>query len=74
MTSLFSAGLMDVHESYDGFITEVPGYTWDPKAQLVGEDEPIKERDYYLDGGRYGVKTPEVLWRPMLRSAHALAA
>jgi PBSX family phage terminase large subunit len=74
MTSLFSAGLIDVHESCKGLIEEVPGYTWDPKAQLVGEDKPIKERDHYLDAGRYGVKTPEVLWRPEIRNAHALAA
>lgn len=74
MTSLFTARMIDVHESCEGFIEEAPAYTWDPKAQLLGEDKPIKERDHYLDGGRYGVKTPEVIWRGEVRGGYDLAA
>lgn len=67
--SALQTGLLDVHESCEGFIEEAPAYTWDPKAQLIGEDKPIKERDHSLDGARYGIKTPEVIWRPLVLAA-----
>lgn len=68
VASLLQSGLLDVHESCTGWIEEAPAYTWDPKAQLLGEDKPMKERDHCLDGGRYGIKTPEAIWRPLIRS------
>lgn len=74
VASLLQTGLLDVHEGCEGWIEEAPAYTWDPKAQLLGEDKPIKERDHSLDGGRYGIKTPEVVWRQLVRDAYDLAA
>ncbi|ROO51065.1 PBSX family phage terminase large subunit [Micromonospora sp. Llam0] len=74
VNSLLAEGLLYVHESCEGWIDEAPGYVWDDKAALLGEDKPLKQRDHSLDGGRYAIKTPEVVWRKMLRTDYALAA
>lgn len=36
---------------------EYPSYAWDPKAQLKGEDKPIKESDHACDSDRYVLYT-----------------
>lgn len=74
--SLLDTGLLRVHESCAGWIEEAPGYVYDPKKQLLGEDAPYKEagKDHSLDGGRYAIKTPEVIWRSQIRGAWDLAA
>ena len=36
-------------------IVEIEGYVWDPKAQLRGEDKPLKVNDHGVDALRYGV-------------------
>jgi PBSX family phage terminase large subunit len=74
IASLLSEGLLRVHESCEGWIEEVGGYVWDEKAALLGEDKPLKLNDHSMDAGRYAVKTPEVLWRPLVRGALDLAA
>ncbi|WP_431892676.1 PBSX family phage terminase large subunit [Micromonospora haikouensis] len=73
VASLLAEGLLFVHESCAGWIEEIPGYVWDEKAALLGEDKPHKDKDDSLDAGRYAAKTPEVVWRPMLRQVPALA-
>lgn len=74
VASLLAEGLLFVHESCAGWIEEIPGYVWDEKAALLGEDKPVKVGDHSLDAGRYAIKTPEVLWRPLVRGALDLAA
>jgi len=74
VASLLAEGLLFVHESCEGWIEEIPGYVWDEKAALLGEDKPMKVGDHSLDAGRYAIKTPEVLWRPLVRGALDLAA
>ncbi|MFI5852278.1 PBSX family phage terminase large subunit [Micromonospora chalcea] len=74
MSSLLGNDQLRVHASCRGLIDEIPGYSWDDKAAERGEDAPIKADDHSIDAARYAIKTPEVLWRPLLRSAHALAA
>lgn len=74
IASLLAEGLLFVHESCEGWIEEIPGYVWDEKAALLGEDKPVKVGDHSLDAGRYAIKTPEVLWRPLVRGALDLAA
>lgn len=69
VASLLAAGLLLVHESCEGWIGEAPGYTWDPKKALKGEDAPIKLNDHYLDGGRYAIKTTQSLWQSQLLEA-----
>ncbi len=46
---------------------EILGYSWDDKAVERGEDAPIKAGAHSVDAARCAIKTPEVLWRPMLR-------
>ena len=36
---------------------EYPAYSWDPKAQLKGEDKPVKECDHACDSDRYVLYT-----------------
>jgi hypothetical protein len=74
LNSLLAEGLLFVHESCEGWIQEAPGYVWDEKAALEGRDDPLKARDHSLDAGRYAIKTPEVVWRGLLRTDYALAA
>ncbi|EEP73514.1 phage terminase [Micromonospora sp. ATCC 39149] len=74
MSSLLGNDQLRVHASCRGLIDEIPGYSWDDKAAERGEDAPIKADDHSIDAARYAIKTPEVLWRPLLRSAHALTA
>jgi PBSX family phage terminase large subunit len=52
-----------------GFITEAPGYAWDPKATLAGEDKPLKMADHSLDAARYGITTTENIWRRFIKLA-----
>lgn len=66
VSSLLATDRLRVHESCKGWIDEAPGYTWDPDQAEKGIDEPIKAEDHSLDGGRYGLKTTEFLWRPHL--------
>ena len=69
VSSLLARGLLVVHESCEGWISEVTGYSWDDKAAAQGEDRPIKVDDHSLDAGRYAIATTEVLWRPLIRSS-----
>lgn len=74
VSSLFSTGDLLVHESAQGLIDELPGYSWDDKAAERGEDKPIKENDHSVDALRYGVRTTEALWRPYLPTRLEVAA
>ncbi|MCY1141368.1 PBSX family phage terminase large subunit [Actinoplanes sp. Pm04-4] len=67
VASLLAEGLLFVHESCAGWIEEIGGYVWDEKAALLGEDKPVKVGDHSMDAGRYAIKTPEVLWRQLIR-------
>lgn len=74
MSSLFGNDQLKVHASCRGLLDEIPGYSWDDKAAERGADAPIKADDHSIDAARYAIKTPEVLWRPLIRSDFALAA
>lgn len=73
MASLLATGRLLTTDRCQGFITEAPGYSWDPKATEKGEDKPLKVADHSLDAGRYAVVTTERLWRPAI-DLHAAAA
>jgi PBSX family phage terminase large subunit len=66
VSALLSTGRLRVHRRCKGFIGEVPGYSWDPKAAQRGEDAPIKAADHALDGCRYGVFTTRAAWQNQL--------
>ncbi|MGI6878819.1 PBSX family phage terminase large subunit [Microbacterium sp. gxy059] len=74
VASLLSEEQLVVTDHCPGFITEAPGYSWDSKAALQGQDMPVKVNDHSLDGGRYVVATTETMWRPMLNGVWSLAA
>lgn len=75
MSSLLGNDQLRVHQSCKGLIDEIPGYSWDDKAvERDGSDAPIKADDHSIDAARYAIKTPEVLWRPLVRGALGLAA
>lgn len=38
-------------------IEEYETYSWDTKAQLLGEDKPVKKNDHACDADRYGIHT-----------------
>lgn len=63
VASLLAAGRLVVHRSCKGLIGEIPGYTWDDKAQAKGEDRPIKANDHSVDALRYAITTSQHLWR-----------
>lgn len=53
--SLLGASRLHVTDRCHGFITEAPGYSWDPKATEHGDDKPLKTADHSLDAARYGL-------------------
>lgn len=69
VASLLAQGLLLVHESCEGWIEEIGGYSWDSDKAAHGVDAPIKTSDHSMDAGRYAVKTTEQLWRPLLHGA-----
>lgn len=64
--SLFSTGRLYVSSRCKELIKEIPGYSWDERSAKLGIDSPIKVNDHGCDALRYGIKTPEAIWRPML--------
>jgi len=64
--SLLARDRLLVSDRCKGLIAEIPGYSWDDRAAKLGRDEVIKANDHGCDALRYGTKTPEMLWRPML--------
>lgn len=71
VASLLGDRTLLVSDRCQGFITEVTGYSWDPKKALVGEDAPIKVADDSLDAGRYIITTLEPQWRDEIRTLQA---
>lgn len=68
VSTLLANGQLKISDSCQALITEIPGYSWDPKATEKGQDKPIKIADHSLDALRYAVKTLEPLWRPHLKN------
>jgi PBSX family phage terminase large subunit len=68
VASLLGTRELLVTDRCPGLILEMPGYSWDPKATLRGEDKPIKTADDSLDAFRYVIVTLEQMWRSELAS------
>jgi len=62
-----------IHKSCKHLIEELPGYSWDEKAQLKGEDKRIKIADHGCDALRYGIKTTHAVWADIVTETPALA-
>lgn len=68
MASLLGDGKLKVADRCPGLIIEFPGYSWDEKAAMRGEDKPIKTADDSLDAARYIVTTLESQWHDDVRT------
>lgn len=55
-----------VTDRCENFMAEVTEYRWDEKATDEGEDQPVKESDHWLDGGRYIAHSTKHMWTPHL--------
>ena len=55
-----------IHNSCENLIKEFSTYIWDAKAQLKGEDKPIKENDHALDALRYAIYTKFARGTPII--------
>jgi PBSX family phage terminase large subunit len=71
VSTLLSAGLLRISKACPALIEEIPGYSWDEKAQAKGEDKPIKIADHGVDALRYGVKTTHSVWQGILEPVPA---
>lgn len=52
----FATGDLLIHESCTNLIDEILGYSWDPRAQANGIDQPIKADDHACDALRYAFR------------------
>ena len=67
VASLLSQGMLTISLKCVSLLEEIPGYVWDPKAALKGEDAPLKVGDHCCDAMRYGIVTTERIWRNSIR-------
>ncbi|MEU1020245.1 PBSX family phage terminase large subunit [Streptomyces sp. NPDC005898] len=74
VSSLLAADRLLVHESCEGLLAELPGYSWDPKATERGEDAPLKVDDHSADALRYAVHSTAHEWRHLLTAPREAAA
>ncbi|AYD86193.1 terminase [Streptomyces phage Darolandstone] len=74
VSSLLAADRLLVHESCEGLLAELPGYSWDPKATERGEDAPLKVADHSADALRYAVHSTAHEWRHLLTAPREAAA
>lgn len=55
VASMLSQERFFVDPSCKHTIAEFNSYVWDPKAQLRGEDKPLKQNDHSMDRNRYAL-------------------
>lgn len=67
LSSLFALGLLKIHRSCKHLLDEIPGYSWDDKKAMKGEDVPIKAADHGIDAARYAIHSTRSIWRYLLR-------
>lgn len=61
--SLVAAGKLVVAAECEGLRDEIPGYVWDDKAMLRGEEKPLKIDDHSIDAGlRYAPYSSRHIW------------
>ena len=55
VSSLIGRDLYTMDPACVNTIEEYETYSWDPNAQLLGQDKPIKKHDHACDSDRYGL-------------------
>ncbi|MEF3114496.1 PBSX family phage terminase large subunit [Streptomyces chrestomyceticus] len=73
-STALDSGLLRVHSSCEGLLSELPGYAWDATAADRGEDRPIKRDDHSLDALRYALHSTAHEWRHLIPAPAAPAA
>jgi len=66
VASLLAVDRLVVSSACTNLLTEIPGYSWDPKATARGKDEPVKQNDHWCDALRYAVATTQSRWRNLV--------
>lgn len=66
VAGLFAKDRLRIAASCEGLLTEIPGYSWDDKAALRGEDAPVKTADDSCDALRYAVHSTAWIWQQHL--------
>lgn len=66
ITNLMTNDLIRVHKRCENLLKELSSYSWDPKAQLRGEDKPLKKDDHSVDAFRYIGYSMRRMWTSLL--------
>lgn len=70
VANLIASGRLIATDRCKGWISEAPGYVWDPKQVAKGEDVPLKENDHSADAVRYAVRSSRGVWSSILLEAY----
>lgn len=62
------SGLVSVHRSCAGLLSELPSYAWDDKASKKGIDQPLKINDHSVDALRYALHSTAHDWRSLIKT------
>ncbi|GAA0371717.1 PBSX family phage terminase large subunit [Streptomyces blastmyceticus] len=66
VSNVLDAGLLYIHRSCEGLLTELPDYSWSEQAAARGEDQPAKVNDHSVDALRYAVQSTAHEWRHLI--------
>lgn len=62
VSSIMDNDLFRVHRRCRYTLKELATYSWDPKAQELGEDKPLKQHDHCMDPIRYVANGTRTIW------------
>ena len=63
LSTMMSLRKLMVHNSCQRLLEEIGAYSWDDKARMRGEEQPLKANDHLCDALRYAVLTKVSDWR-----------
>ena len=66
VSSIIDNDMLRVLSRCTNTIKEFSAYRWDPKAQEVGKDAPIKQFDHAMDSLRYVVNGTRLIWQRLI--------
>lgn len=68
VSTLLNSDRLKIHVSCQALISEMAGYSWDPKAQAKGIDKPLKVNDHGCDSLRYALWSRRRVWSSWVSS------
>lgn len=69
VATLLALDELAISDACPELIRELYGYSWDPKQQEKGLDQPLKINDHGVDALRYGLHTTRAVWRNLIQPA-----